>query len=775
MIAVYNFGFASRAAEVLPTSGSSSERKNAELVSQTPTPARNVPPVDAPRTPPGRRRIRAILGRTTLAVAGLAAAHTAAAQDTVVLDELSVEAREGGAGQRSSTPATGTIGASPTPFAGGQVASGGRVGFLGDRSIFDTPFTQSNYTAELIRDQQALTVGDVVANNASVLAVQPPFTAQQNLAIRGFFVNSRDFAFDGLYGIASPYQPALDGIERVEVLSGPGTFLFGFPPSGSAVGVINLIPKRATDTPVTRITAQTLSTGNLGGSVDIGRRFGDGNAFGIRVNGAYRDGATPVDHQSSEFGILSLGLDYRGEALRLSLDAGYEHIRFDSQSNGLTVLPNIPIPKAPELTRNVQQPWERSTFEQGFGVLRVEYDIAPSTTLFGAVGGSAVTRDHFGSQAAITSRRGALLVQSGVISAEIRQWTGEVGVRSRFQTGPVDHTVAVVATHYAAGEPFAIAAGARFRSSLETPTFIAQPPRIPPILQVKGLSQLDSIAVTDTTSVLDGRIQVIAGGRFQDLKRDYALPNGGFQSRYDKSAATPMAALIVKPWDKLSLYASYAEGFGFGPTPPIGARNAFATIPPVVTSQVETGLKLDLDPIGVTVAFFEIQQPSGILDPRSLIFSLNGEQRNQGVDMAVFGSPIDGVRVLAGLTLSDGRLTKTEGHAYDGHVAPGVPVVQASLGGEIDLPPRLLKDVTLTGRVIRAGSQYYDQTNIQKIPDWTRLDLGLRYRFTANGIPVTARFNVENVTGLRYWAAATSSVLSFGTPRTFRGSLTAEF
>ncbi|MDF2597290.1 MAG: TonB-dependent siderophore receptor, partial [Methylobacterium brachiatum] len=54
-------------------------------------------------------------------------------------------------------PPTGTIGQPPAPFAGGQVASGGRVGFLGNRSVFDTPFTQSNYTAALIRDQQAQT------------------------------------------------------------------------------------------------------------------------------------------------------------------------------------------------------------------------------------------------------------------------------------------------------------------------------------------------------------------------------------------------------------------------------------------------------------------------------------------------------------------------------------------------------------------------------------------------------------------------------------------
>lgn len=723
----------------------------------------------------GRKHAVAVLGSAALSLAGLAAQAAPAAEDAVVLDELSVEARGGDAANQALPPPTGTIGPPPAPFAGGQIASGGRVGFLGNRSIFDTPFTQANYTEELIRNQQALTVGDVIANTSSVQAVQPPFTAQQNLAIRGFFVNSRDFAFDGLYGISSAYQPALEGIERVEVLSGPGTFLFGFPPSGSAVGVVNLVPKRAADVPLTRVTAQSLSTGNLGGAFDVGRRFGDGNALGIRINGAYRDGATPVDHQSDALGVLTLGLDYRGERLRLSLDAGYEHVGFDSQSNGLTVLPGLRIPRAPNLTLNVQEPWEHSDIEQGFGVVQAEYDLTPKVTLFAAIGGSLATRDHLGSQATITAASGAVVLQSGTISAETRQWTGEAGFRARFQTGPVEHTVAVVTTHYGSDEPFATGIGPRIRSSLYAPVLVPQPYEPRAALQVTGQEDLDSVGVTDTASALDGRIQIIAGGRFQSLKRDYALPRGGFQSRYDKSASTPMAALVVKPWDRLSVYASYAEGFGFGPTPPLGARNTAATIPPVVTSQIETGLKLDLDPVGVTLAFFEIQQPSGILDPRSLIFSLNGEQHNQGVDLAVFGSPADGVRVLAGLTLTDGRLTKTAKGAFDGNVAPGAPATLASLGGEVDLPAWILKDVSLTGRIIHASPQYYDQANTQKIPDWTRLDLGLRYRFTADGTPVIARFNVENVAGARYWGSATSGVLSYGTPRTFLASLSAEF
>ena len=50
------------------------------------------------------------------------------------------------------TPSTGTLGSPPAPYAGGQVASGGSLGLLGNRGVMDTPFNQTSYTAELIAE-----------------------------------------------------------------------------------------------------------------------------------------------------------------------------------------------------------------------------------------------------------------------------------------------------------------------------------------------------------------------------------------------------------------------------------------------------------------------------------------------------------------------------------------------------------------------------------------------------------------------------------------------
>jgi len=85
------------------------------------------------------------------------------------------------------TPSTGTLGAPPAAYAGGQVATGGSLGLLGNRSVMDTPFNQTNYTAELIQNQQARTIRDVLANDPSVRVVQAAGGGADTLFIRGSF------------------------------------------------------------------------------------------------------------------------------------------------------------------------------------------------------------------------------------------------------------------------------------------------------------------------------------------------------------------------------------------------------------------------------------------------------------------------------------------------------------------------------------------------------------------------------------------------------------
>ena len=77
----------------------------------------------------------------------------------------------------------------PPPYAGGQVATGGQVGLLGNRPVMDTPFNQTSYTAKKVQDQQARTVRDVLADDPSVRGYFPDGSiGNDELRIRGFSV-----------------------------------------------------------------------------------------------------------------------------------------------------------------------------------------------------------------------------------------------------------------------------------------------------------------------------------------------------------------------------------------------------------------------------------------------------------------------------------------------------------------------------------------------------------------------------------------------------------
>lgn len=192
------------------------------------------------------------------------------AQDEVRLDELSVEGLGRGRGRTS----TAIVGPPPPAYPGGVAASGSRLGLLGNRNVFDQPFSATSYTEKLIRDQQARNVQDVVNNDPSIRTNVPAFSGILGFFIRGFPVFAQDMAFNSLFGVADAFNPAIEPIERVEVLRGPSTLLSGVPPFGNIGGIINLIPKRAGEEPITRVTLGYGSTGQIYKAIDVSRRFG---------------------------------------------------------------------------------------------------------------------------------------------------------------------------------------------------------------------------------------------------------------------------------------------------------------------------------------------------------------------------------------------------------------------------------------------------------------------------------------------------------------------
>lgn len=166
----------------------------------------------------------------------------------------------------------GILGDLSPAYVGGQVATGGSLGLLGSVDVMDNPFSTTNYTSELLYDQQARTLADVVVNDAAVRTTTSTGGFGEDFVIRGFAVGSGDVSVNGLYSLVSSSRVPVQILERVEVLKGPGTLMRGIPPGGSIGGAINLVTKRAEDEPLTRVTASYVSQANVTAQLDVDRK-----------------------------------------------------------------------------------------------------------------------------------------------------------------------------------------------------------------------------------------------------------------------------------------------------------------------------------------------------------------------------------------------------------------------------------------------------------------------------------------------------------------------
>ncbi len=484
--------------------------------------------------------------------------------------------------------------------------------------------------------------------------------------------------------------------------------------------------------------------------------------------------------------MFALGLDYQGDRLRLSADVGHQYHFLDNPRPSVT--PNGGIPSAPDADDNFAQPWTYSKEKQTFGTFRAEYDVAESITGWAAAGvrnGEEQNRlaNPRSTPAGITT---ATRFDN---SREDRVSTGEIGLRGRAQTGAVSHQLVTSASTYSSEERNAWAA-----SNSDTPFDgnLYHPYDAPIPLLTSGLGSLSdpkvaerihthSIAIADTMGFLDERLLVTLGARRQGIEiKGYNNVTGNRTSHYNRYETTPVAGILYQLNDELSVYANYIEGLTKGDTAPAESGgqqvlNSGTSLAPYVAKQTEIGLKYDGGNLGGSIAVFSTERPFGIVENQ--VFREGGEQRNRGIELSVFGEPAYGTRLLGGLTLLDAEQKKTLNGVNDGNDAIGVPKVQANIGGEWDVPG--VQGLTLTSLVVHTGKQYASASNDLRLPSWTRLDLGARYRMTIDDRDVTFRARLDNATGRDYWASAggypNANYLVLGAPRTLSVSATVDF
>ncbi len=696
---------------------------------------------------------------TSLSVSG--AAHAQAAAPAETLKEITIKA------------AADTPDSLPAVAPGGKVAKGARLGVLGNVSVMDTPFNITSYTAEGISDQLATTIGAVLKNDPSVRTTTNEGHVVENFNIRGFGVGASSIAINGAFGLAPEQNTPTEIFERVEVLKGPGAMMMGLPPTGDVGGAINLVPKRAGATPLTRVTVTAASESNLGIHADVARRFGAEQRFGVRVNGVLSGGETWLDHQTKRREIGHIALDYQGAGWNVELDA---YSLTNKLRKGAPMQPVITgwkqVPKAPHGSTNFfyGEDVYGNTETEGV-IVRGQLELGSGWTAYGSAGSAKHAYDGFifGTRPVLLANGGASGNATGTAYnswGEYETTTAELGLRGQFDTGAITHKVTI------AGNVMEYQGGSRANgtapivSNIYHPTPIAMPAGRPASTYNPVNDDIMSgLSIADSMWFADGKLQLTVGARAQKVEQRLA--------KYEETAITPLAGVVAKPWgDNVSLYANYVEGLSAGTTVKAPYANEGEAFEPYKSRQAEAGVKWNMNGLTQTFSVFQISKPA-LVDVGNRQ-ELDGEQRNRGVEWNVFGQAGKSLTLLGGVAYTKAEQTRTNKGVNQGKVQFGVPRVTANLGMDYALPA--LPALTLSGRVNYTGAQWLLADNTLKLPSWTTLDLGLRYAMQLGATPVVLRAFVTNVADKEYFESAWGAArVNLGAPRAARLSAAFDF
>ena len=669
-----------------------------------------LPPVtvDAPAARPSQPRQvrRQTQSRRPIASRARPAQSVPAAQ--------TVEAREVGSGPVRGLVAT-------------QTASGTKT----NTPIVEVPQSISVVPKDQITAQGAQTVSEALRYTPGVQS-EPNGVGDFSstfMRVRGF---RTDLYLDGL---RLPQNPASAGyaevepynLERVEVLKGPSSGLYG---SSGPGGLVNMTSKRPSDIPIHEVAVQTGSYNRKQVQFDFSDRFvGSGDNALFRVVGLFRDADHQIDYQTDKREFIAPSFTFKNEDTKLTLLTSYFHADnrwnfFNALPASGTILPN-PNGRISQHFYNGEPSYDRLKreqynagyafehrfneaieFRQNLRYTHIDTDwnaIAPARQgISPALNNDPRTGLLPGDPSMRNTRRGAIYNGS-----ESKSFNVDNQLEAKFATGPITHDLVAGFDYRTLDSTYVYTAGGT-RTTLDifNPVygFVIAPPNVPFNDDVYRLNQT-ALYVQDQIKL--GGIILTVGGR-QDWATSLVnskLNAKGFTGPTD-TATTGRVGLGYQFSNGIVPYISYATSFD----PTVGTTFAGTPFRPTTGDQYEAGVKYQ--PPGtktlITAAGFDITQQnvvtSDVLNPG---FSVQtGEIRTKGFEFEARTEVLPKFNIIAAYTYLDAEVTKSNIVGETG-LRPGfIPMHQASLWAQ-----RGFTGSHLEGLTVGAGVRYVGSTN----------------------------------------------------------------
>ncbi|MGR6981361.1 TonB-dependent receptor [Testudinibacter sp. P27/CKL/0425] len=653
--------------------------------------------------------------------------------------------------------------------ANGNLKDQVNLSLLGQQLAFTSPISVVNYDEKAFADQAPRNVVDAIAKaDASVMNFGGETNTLQGVYVRGLQLDARQFSVNGLAGLYSTYNSPTVAVSSAQLIKGASTATVGMDPEGSSGASINIETKRATDQPINKLGFTWFSNNRLQSSFDVGRRFGENNAWGIRINGKYRDGDTArmgYDERNKE---LALSVDYRGDKLRVGLDYLFTKRATNGGRARVQDIQNLDfvLPKASNGKINLIPHWSGQTTDDQTGMFIFEYDLTHSMMLSGGIG--HMESRYYGSfgQIRMANPVGDYTIrQMRLMDYRTRTTSANLKLQGEFATGNVNHNWNMSFDNVVRSRDFDQSAVAPTSSRLNiyNPVFYPQP-AYTGLVQGNTDEKLTSrsLALADTLGLFDDKIRLTLGGRFQWIKqKDYRANLNAKSDRF-----SPMITMAWVPNPNLVLYTNYLEDL----EPGFVDDETGAMAKPIVSRQMELGVRKNWgETLTTTLSVYQIRRP-GVVRTTG---NEQGEERNRGVELNLYANLLGGtLRPQLGVTYNKGELIDYP--SYAGNIVTGTQVASPRIIAKaaVEWDTSFIKNLTLNAGLQYYGKSYQDSASKYVLPSYTTVDVGTKYQIKLNEKQtLTLRSAVENVFNEHYWQVQRGrydrSFAVVGMPRTY--------
>ncbi|MFN4043880.1 TonB-dependent siderophore receptor [Limnobacter sp.] len=646
------------------------------------------------------------------------------------------------------------------PFEG-YAASRSATATKTNTAIAETAQAISVIGRDQLEDQNANDLGQALRYTPGIqgepFGVEPRFTF---FRIRGFDASTTGLFRDGLKlsnpGFSISYGLEPFGAERIEVLRGPSSVLYG---QASPGGLVNFVTRRPSQETHREFGIEVGSFDRKQATLDIGGALESNDEFSYRLTGLLRNSDTQVDFVHDDRIYIAPAITWKPNSdTSLTLLTHYQ--KDDTISSQA-------LPAAGTLLPNPNGPIPRNRFSGEPGVDKYEREEFSVTSLLEHKLNDSVTLRQ--NTRYYQTDLNDVVVFSNSLQADQRtvdrayfssfgnlaSLTLDNQLEYRFSLGAAKHTL-LSGIDFQNVELDSIQAfGAAPSLDIYNPVY-GSPVNIPAPFrndsteqQQLGFYLQDEIRYKQWIATLAGRYDE-ANNKVNDL-----LMNR--QSRQDDSATTGRASLMYQFVNGVSPYLSYTESF----LPALGTDANGRNFDPETGQQFEVGVKFQPNAASqFNVALFDLTRENFLTtNPNTFAQEQTGEARSKGIELEALTAITDQLNLIASYTYTDVEITRSTDPAELNRRPVQTPEHLASLWADYTLRGDVLNGVGIGLGARYLGSTFADASNTLKVPNATVFDASIHYDWKQ------ARFslNIQNLFDREY---EPSAYIRGGTPFT---------